>query len=170
MARKPRSMTRSSGGHLSSRGRYAARVWHEQHDVRGTEECAAMADRWAACWTVTLVCDTVQRRSPPSWVAKLLARSAKLNKEPISSCIGAEPGRVPSAPFHQVHDHAEEQVSAARARIARWCWWIFARRRAPRRPIFSAAAPGKRFRVHHDPAGDESKATMLVMNRSPRPV
>ena len=161
-----------SGGRHSLQRQHAAGVRAQQRDVRDDpRRRGAGRNDWRRGRQSHLVCDTVQRRSPPSWVAKLLARSAKSSKEPISSCIGA--GTRPSAiraTSPSTRSCRRASSSREAARTARWCSSIFAKRRPPRRPTSSCIIrPGKDFELYHDPAGDDEGPARRTRPESPKP-
>ena len=116
--RRPGSHARRGdrgGRHISARGRHAAGLRHEQHDLRGPEGMcrAGRPVGRPARQSHQFVTRSNGDRRPVGWQGYLYARRSETESR-LHRVLGRKPGRVPSSPFHEVHHHAEEQVSAAR--------------------------------------------------------
>ena len=134
---------------LSARGRHAAGLRHEQHDVRGPARSgrAGRAARRPARQSHLVLTRSHRDRRPVGWQGNLHARRSE-EESRLHRVLGRQPGRVPSAPFHQVHHHAEEQVPA-RGRKDRTMVLVDIRetKSAKAADIFLQIRPGKDFEL-----------------------
>ena len=114
---------------------------------------AGRSTRRAARQSHLVVTRSHRDRRPVGWQSDVYARRSEATSR-FHHLLGRQPGRVPSAPFHQVHHHAEEQVPArAAVRTARWCWWIFAKPKRQCGRHLPAGPARQGFRVDYHPAG-----------------